>query len=78
MKNNHEECRCFDNSGTVQCRCFDNSVTISSVENPRGGTTCVTKCRLSVPFLPNAKKGHAESAFRDTCRTSSGKTLPAY
>ena len=40
----------------------------------RGGATCVTNCRLSMPFLywSHWKKGHAESAFRDACRTSSG------
>ena len=41
----------------------------------RGGTTRVKKYSLSVSFfvLESMQKGHAESAFRDTCRTSSGQ-----
>ena len=40
--------------------------------------TCVTKCCLSVAFLPSRaiQKGYAESAFHDTCRTSSDVSVP--
>ena len=42
----------------------------------RGGMTCVTNANAdsACPFLPlhQYRKGHAESAFRDACRTSSG------